>query len=295
MRFAVGVFALLAVSGLAGCAGGGRETPTRVAVIVLENRELSAVIGSPEAPYLNRLAGRYALATNGHGLRHPSLPNYVALVAGTTAGIASDCLPSECPVSSASLVDQLSARRLSWRAYMESMPRPCFRYAGEEYGAYAQRHNPFAYLSRVAGDPRRCAQVVGFDRLRADLRRGLPRFSWITPNLCHDMHDCSVSEGDRWLRRIVPPLLRGLGRRGLLVVTFDEGTTGAGCCGEARGGRIATLLAGPLARRRARSDAPVDHYSTLATVEDLLGLPRLGRAAAVRPLAALLEPNATAR
>jgi phosphatidylinositol-3-phosphatase len=292
---------LLAVLAIAGCGGAdeAKRTPTplppgvpsRVALVVLENHEASQVASSAHPSYLTALAHRYAESSNGHGLTHPSLPNYLALVTGGTAGITDDCVPSECSTPGRSLVDQLEQAGVSWHGYMESMPRPCFHYGGDALGRYAQRHNPFAYLTRVWRRPERCNKVVPLARLPADERAGLARFSWITPNLCHDMHDCGVAAGQAWLRRTVPPLLRALGPRGLLIITFDEGTTDAGCCGQAAGGRIVTVLAGGGARRGAVSTAPVDHYSTLATVEAVLGLPRLGGARSAPVLTSLLAPG----
>jgi hypothetical protein len=118
--------------------------------------------------------------------------------------------------------------------------------------------------------------------LSADEGAGrLPRFVWITPNLCHDTHDCSVARGDRFLSGLVPPLLRALGPRGLLVLTWDEGSSDDGCCAKAVGGLVATILAGGLARAGARTSTPVDQYSILQTIEDLFGLPRLRSAACV--------------
>ena len=301
VRFALLVLTLAA---LAGCGGGDQaRTPTpvppgvpaRIALIVLENHEASQVTGSKQTSYLSALGRRYAESSDGHALTHPSLPNYIALVAGRTAGITNDCVPSRCSVPGRSLVDQLEEAGVSWRAYMESMPRPCFHYAGDELGRYAQRHNPFAYLTRVWRRPERCNKVVPLSRLRGDTRSGLARFSWITPNLCHDMHDCGAAAGEAWLRRTVPPLLRALGPRGLLIVTFDEGTTDAGCCGNAAGGRIVTVLAGAGARRGAVSNVPVDHYSTLATVEAVLGLPRLAGAGSAPVLSSLLAPGLVPR
>ena len=136
--------------------------------------------------------------------------------------------------------------------------------------------------------------MVPLTRLAADERSGrLPSFVWITPNLCHDMHDCSPSVGDRFLSRIVPPLLRALGPRGLLVLTWDEGSSDDGCCRLASGGHIVTILAGGLARSGARLRTPVDHYSVLQAIEDLFGLPRLvGAGCACTPsLAPLLRES----
>lgn len=251
--------------------------PSHIAVIVLENKEYSDVIGSPQAPYVNRLASRSALARNLYAITHPSLPNYLALTGGSTFGIDSDC--TGCSVSETSLVDQLGRAGLSWKAYMEGIPHGCFTGA-ESRGDYAKKHDPFSYYTRVMRNPARCRLIVPLSQLHADERAGrLPAFVWITPNLCHDMHDCSVAIGDRFLSGLVGPLLRALGPRGLLIMTWDEGTSEDGCCRSAAGGRVAAILAGGLARPGARLDTPADHYSILQTVEDLLRLPRLRGAA----------------
>src|SRR3954466_10881230 len=63
----------------------------RVAVLVLENREDRNVIGSRNAPFLTQLAHRHALATRYYALGHPSLPNYLALTAGSTFDVTRDC------------------------------------------------------------------------------------------------------------------------------------------------------------------------------------------------------------
>jgi hypothetical protein len=246
--------------------------PAHVAVIVMENEEYGGVIGSSDAPYLNGLARRSALALQMYGARHPSLPNYLALTGGSTFGVTSDC--TDCTVRASSLVDQLDQAHESWRAYMEDLPHPCF--TGAQAGEYAKKHDPFAYYVRVTESAARCRGIVPLTRLSADERSGsLPRFLWITPNLCHDMHDCSVRTGDTFLSKLLPPLLRALGPRGLLFVTWDEGVSDDGCCRLASGGHIPTVVAGGLARGGARLRTPVDHYSVLQTIEDLLGLPRL--------------------
>ena len=147
------------------------------------------------------------------------------------------------------------------------------------------------YYTPISTNPALCAHVVGFERLAADERaRSLPRFAWITPDLCHDMHDCDTATGDRFLAATVPALLARLGPQGLLILTWDEGSSDDGCCGLARGGHIVTILAGPGARPGARMTRATDHYSVLQTIEDLLGLPRLrGAACACTPsLASLL-------
>ena len=259
--------------------------PAHIAVIVMENEEYSGIIGSPSAPYVNSLARRYALATGMYAITHPSLPNYLALTGGSTFGIDSDC--TGCAVRATSIVDQLERADLSWRAYMEDLPEgragTCFTSASA--GEYAKKHDPVAYYTRITDNQRRCTNIVPLARLAADEAGGtLPRYLWITPNLCNDMHDCPVSTGDRFLSMLVPPLLRSLGKGGLLFLTWDEGSSDSGCCRLASGGHIVTIVAGPGARAGARLATPADHYSVLQTIEDLLGLARLrGAACACTP------------
>jgi hypothetical protein len=252
-------------------------SPTsHVVVIVMENAEYQEVIGSIAGPYVTGLARRYGLATDSFAITHPSLPNYLALTSGSTHGITSDC--TGCAVSATNIVDQLEAAGISWKAYLEDVPKPCFRGAGE--GGYAKKHNPFIYYRDIAGSPSRCAKLVGFGQLTSDLGSGhLPTYAWITPNLCDDGHDCGVVAADRFLARNAPALIRELGPRGLLLITWDEGVSDRGCCGAAHGGHIATVLAGPGVLEGARERTPVDHYGVLGTIEQVLRLPPLGAAA----------------
>ena len=261
------------------------QSRSHVVEIVMENAEYDEVIHSPAAPYINGLARRYGLATAGYAITHPSLPNYIALTSGGTGGLESDC--TSCSVNAVNLVDQLETAGISWKAYLEDMPQPCF--GGATSAGYAKKHNPFAYYPDVAGNPARCAHLVGFGALARNLRTGhLPTYAWISPNLCDDGHDCALHTADKFLATMVPALLHELGPRGLLILTWDEGTTDRGCCGAARGGRVATIVAGPDVRAGGRESRPLDHYGTLGTVERALGLPLLAGAAA--PGAGNLDP-----
>jgi hypothetical protein len=253
-------------------AGRPRPLTSRIVVLVMENAESSSVLGSRSAPYINSLVSRYGLASRSYAITHPSLPNYLALTSGSTQGAESDC--TECHFAAASLVDQLERAGISWKAYLEGVPRACFRGAGAD--GYAKKHNPFIYYDDIAR-----SQLVGFDALAADLRRGrLATFDWITPNLCDDGHDCSLRTADRFLAGTLPVLIRELGPHGFLVLTWDEGTSDRGCCGGAAGGgQVLTLVLGPEVRRGAHDSSPVDHYGVLGTIEQALGLSPLGRAA----------------
>jgi hypothetical protein len=276
-RLLAGLLLVVAVA-LATAPGGGGAArfprPSRVAVMVLENRSYHRVIGSRDAPYLNRLARRYALATRYYALTHPSLPNYVALTTGTTGEVKGNC--SACDTESQSLVNQLDSSHLSWRAYFESLPKDAAA-AVTPSGRYNKHYNPFEYSERVSDARTFHSKVVGFGRLRTDLaHQRLPRFSWIAPNVRHDGHNHPLRTADAFAARTVPKLLHALGPRGVLYLTWDEGNrrdrSGPG------GGHIALIAAGGAARRHATTAVQADHYALLRTIEANFGLPYLGQA-----------------
>ncbi len=245
--------------------------------IVMENHEASSIIGSSSAPYMNSLAQKYGLATNYYGIRHPSLPNYLALIGGDTFGITSDC--TTCFVNAPNLVDQFEGAGKSWKAYMESMPKPC--YIGDSGSLYRQKHNPFIYFDNIRKNTVRCNNIVPLTQFDTDLQnQTVPDYVWITPNMCNDMHDCSVSTGDTWLKTWVGKILASPAwqQNGVLFITFDEGSTNAGCCIVAAGGKIVTLVISPLGKPSYQSSIAYDHYSLLRTIEEAWGLPLLANA-----------------
>jgi hypothetical protein len=247
-----------------------------VVVVVFENHEASSIAGNADAPTFNGLARRYATLTRYYAVSHPSLPNYLALVSGSTHGISSDC--TDCVVHSRSLADTLDAAGKTWKTYGEDLPYPGF--TGASAGRYAKKHDPFLYFADIAANPRRRAHVVPLTQLRPDLAAGrLPRFALVIPNLRHNMHDCPVATGDRWLRQTIVPLLTTPQLDGSVVfVVFDEGTTDLG-----GGGHVAALALGPLVHPGARFQLQTDHYGLLHTLEDAWRLPLLGRSAHAQP------------
>jgi hypothetical protein len=259
----------------------GSPATAHVWWIVMENHEYGSIIGNPAAPYLNGLATSYGLATNYYATGHPSEPNYIAMVAGSTLGVASD---GTYDLTAANLFHQLADAGRPWRAYQQDDPGGCFtgssaRGGGDGPGAageYARKHDPaisFVAVSRVS------AQCAAIEPLRAfDPAAGA--FEFITPNLTNDMHDGSVAQGDAFLRGFVP-LITGSAafRSGVLFITFDEGSSGAGAQGDS-GGHVATLVVAPSIQAGFRFAAYADHYSLLRTTEAALGLACLARACA---------------
>lgn len=240
-----------------------------IVVIVDENKPAGSVIGDPQAPYLTSLAHAGALATAYSAITHPSLPNYLALTAGTTAGITTDCNPpgGSCLATGPNLAEELDRAGRSWRMYAESMPAPC---TTANTSLYAVKHNPFLYFPSVTSSAAYCAaHDVPYSRFAGDLASAstLPAFSFISPNLCDDMHDCSVATGDAWLKANVPAILASPAfttQRSLLVVTFDEGDAGDNV--------VACLFAGSAARAHTVVATPFTHYSLLRTIDDVWGL-----------------------
>lgn len=187
---------------------------------------------------------------------------------------------------------------------------------------YATRHNPFVYFHEVIDHPSYCKRHVvalgspGGSGLARDLRhaRTTAHYVFITPNLCHDGHDYPChnqasgpsrqADIDGFLRTWVPRIMHSPAYRknGLLEITFDESDTSdaAACCGESvdvnavdgltglsglGGGRIGALLLSPFIKPGSRSAQSYNHYSTLATDEQIFGLPRLGYATTAQPFA----------
>ncbi len=252
---------------------------SHIFIIVMENKEYEAEVRAPQAPYFNSLANTYALATQYYGISHPSLPNYIALTSGSTLGISSDC--TTCFQQAPNLADQLEASGHSWKAYMEDMPAPCY-VGNSPDGLYAQKHNPFIYYDDIRTNKSRCtSHVIPFSQFAVDIaNKQLPDFVWITPSMCHDTHDCPISDGDSWLSDVVPSILQSLAftQNGVLFITFDEGKTDDSCCNGAAGGKIATLVISPLVKKGFQSTTPESHYSLLRTIEDAWKLPPLGEA-----------------
>lgn len=243
-----------------------------VVVILEENKAIGSVIGSPSAPYINQLAEQGALAANYYDVAKPSLPNYLALTGGTTGGIKTDCSPGpHCQLTNRSIADQLEAAKRTWKEYAESMPAPC---AMANSGRYAVRHDPFVYYTRITHDQSRCqAHIVPFDTLATDLKStsSLPNYVLVTPNVCDDMHDCSVATGDAWLKRQVPSILRSPAftkQKSLLIIVWDEGSK--------FNHHIPAIFIGPAAKPHTVSHQRYDHYALLRTIEAGLGIKPVG-------------------
>src|SRR5262245_57012177 len=238
-------------------------TYAHVIWIFFENHDYTAIVGSRAAPYFNKtLIAGCGLATNYHSLAHPSLPNYIAATSGRALGalgrLRSDCnATGACRLNAPSIFSQAP----SWRSYAESMKQTCQH---NFFGHYAASHNPAVYYRNLPGCP---TFAVRFFQLKQDLDADtLPAFAFVTPNLCHSMHGCSVSAGDRWLGHVMQRIEASAAYQSgttAVFVTFDEAE---------HGDHIPTIVVSPYTPARTRSGAYFNHYSLLRTTEEMLGI-----------------------
>lgn len=239
----------------------GAPAPSRwqhVVVVMMENHGYNQVVG--HSPYLDTLIKQCALATDYHGITYPSLPNYLAVTGGSTFGVRDDRSPSVHKIGSPSIFGQVSSRSL-----MESMQGTCSS-AGTQL--YAVKHNPQAYYTH---EQAHCRQTDVALRLPPDLSAA---YTFISPNLCHDTHNCPVISGDAYLGKLVPALLHTpqyRAGRTAVVITWDTDD-------RSQGNRIPTVVVAPSVRPGTRDGHAYNHYSLLRTTEQMLGLPLLANA-----------------
>jgi phospholipase C len=198
-----------------------------IIVIVEENKGYATVLDRGYAPEISNLAKTYGMATQMYAERHPSEPNYVALVGGDTFGIADDdawyCVPGStrefCKGADAggfavhlidgpNLATQLAAKGLGWRAYLEDIPEPGSlaiispETASTPAALYAAKHTGFTNYATVHADPNLAHELVGFDALHADLRSGdVPAFAFVVPNQCNEMHGINSPKAPQECRK----------------------------------------------------------------------------------------------
>jgi phospholipase C len=251
-----------------------------VFIILLENHDWSEIKGNPSAPYINTvLLPRAAHAEqyfNPAGI-HPSLPNYLWLEAGQNFGLYDDNNPSSNHQSTTQhLARQLQNAGLSWKAYQEDISGTDCPLT--DTGGYAVRHNPFVYFDDMTDMESRTsayciAHVRPYAELTGDLQQNqVARYNFITPNVCHDMHDCSVGAGDSWLSTAVPPIMASaVYQHAVLFVTFDES--------ENADGPIGMIAVSPFAKPGYSNTIRYTHSSTLRTLQEIFGVtPLLGDA-----------------
>jgi phosphatidylinositol-3-phosphatase len=336
-RFALAAALALALSQPAGAAS--LPPIKHVWVVVLENKDYDTTFGKDSpAPYLaHTLPSQGQLLTHYYGTGHESLDNYITMVSGQppnpvtqadcqfyqdfvgTVGSDGVAVGQGCvyPAAVKTVADQLEAKGLTWKGYMQDMGTSCKHpdpgardntQSATKDSQYAARHNPFVYFHSIIDRPSCAANDVDLSALPGDLatKSRTPSYSFVTPDLCADGHDATCADGtspggykginaflSEWIPKITSSPAYADG--GLVIVTFDEAESDASdCCGEPMspntpnnggptpgngGGRIGAVLLSPYVKPGSVNDTPYNHYSLLRSTEDLFGLPHLAYAA----------------
>ncbi len=287
--------------------GGGKGSPSapapsgsssklppvkHVFVIMLSDQPYASVFGpSSTSPYLSQTLEHHGeLLVRYYAVAHEQLANGIALISGQgpTAETASNC-PTYSDIAPATvgadeqvtghgcvyesstqtLPGQLTAKHLTWRAYLEGMDEgassgadgacghPALGAADPTSAAtppagqpYATFRNPFVYFHSVIDSSTCASNDVGLSKLAGDLTnaKDTPSFSYIVPDLCHDGSPTPCASGapaglgaaESFLKQVVPEILHSKAYKesGLLAITTDEApSSGAladssSCCGQ---------------------------------------------------------------
>lgn len=234
----------------------------QIVIVLMENHGLSSVYPTG-APYLTQLANQYGISTNWNFINHPSYPNYLALIAGSTEGITSDGVTTN--FDKQTIVDIMENTGKTWAAYMEGAN-------GTGSALLTQQrkrdHFPFLSFTTIMSVPARAARLIGggTSAVINAFNAGV-NFIWFTPTDSHNMHNNTVASGDTWLKSWVPNLLAAMqGKKALLFIVFDEDS-----------GPVYAGFSGPAAKLAHKSAVHYNHYSFLKLIESTWGGGSLGQ------------------
>ncbi|KAI9320682.1 phosphoesterase family-domain-containing protein [Dichotomocladium elegans] len=150
----------------------------RVVTIIFENKDYSTAM---KDKFLKSLPSLYngVLLTNYHATTHPSQPNYIALISGSTDGTNED---DESNINRKTIVDLLEKRKITWKAYQEDYPGGCNKEM--DIKNYARKHNPFISFTNIQKNKKRCANIVNAKELDKDIKNNkVPQYVFYTPDV----------------------------------------------------------------------------------------------------------------
>jgi len=274
-----------------------------VFLIMEENNGFGDVIGNAAAPNLNYLASTFGLETDYFGVSQDSSEtNYVGLLGGNVFNVTSDDAYWKNSVDEPSLISQLDQTGISWKAYLQALPHPNYEgicYPEKCNGApdsdplYVSKHDGIQNFT-TSWNPQDWSRQVPIGELFSDLQRGdVPRFSYVVPDECHDMHGdppyCLdsgnigdpqnqhlVAVGDAYLGRLVSAITNApfwAQGNNAIAITFDNGDDTSGCCDASPGGgQVATIVITSHGPRGVKDAQPANHYSMLSSIQQAFGL-----------------------
>lgn len=248
------------------------EKPSRLfdrfIVIVLENMDYRRVITDP---FIRELMAEGVSFSNFSAMRHPSYPNYLAMVGGETFGVTSD---RQTTIHDRSIADLLEAKNLTWKNYAEDYPGNCF--LKKKFGKlYRRKHVPFLSFRNIQKNPKRCANIVKADQFYIDARSNqLPNYAFISPNMENDGHDTNLPYASGFLQQFLTPILSdpAFMKGTLIEITYDESKSK-----KDKKNKIFTVLIGPMVKKGLVIDAHYNHYNILKEVERNFELGTLGK------------------
>jgi len=266
--------AVLVSASPAARAAGGVPQFSHIVVAVFENHSYAEVLGGSAAPYMQSLANNGARFTQSFAIEHPSEPNYLDLFSGSNQGVTDDSCPHD--FSTDNEAAELISHGFTFGGYSETMPS--VGYTGCTFGTsgYARKHNPWVNFD-LATNSVPAADNMPFTSFPTTNFASLPTVSWVVPNLCNDMHDCSVGTGDNWAKTNLDAYAQwAKANNSLLIITFDEDDSSAT-------NNIPTLFYGANVRTGSYGEH-VTHYNVLRTLEDAYGTGYAGASASATPI-----------
>ena len=268
------------IAGVAGAApariitsAASQSSAPHIMIVMMENKNYESVIGNPAAPFTNRLASNFGLATESFALAGGDA-NYLALVSGSTLGVG-NVLPSQRTFpSTPTLADELLADGYTAKAYAENLPANPLASTGE----YDVQHFPWAYFPNA-----HIPEADGSSLIKDLDSPSAPDFVWYTPNVVDDQHDGSLQQGDAWLAAFIPAVLttKWYADGGQIIIEWDEShNETSGVNGSFRGGHVATIVvSSALAAHPQQFSGQVDTVGILRSIEDQYELGYVGDSA----------------
>jgi acid phosphatase len=275
--------------------------PTKVVVVIEENKTYSSIVGDPCCPFISSLAAGGANFTQSYALTYPSQPNYIGLFSGSLQGVSGSGYHPPSQFQTPNLGSKLREANYTFLGFAEDLP-----YVGydseidQPFGpTYARRHNPWVNWqdanAPTLGQPNPTGKLPPLvNRPFTDFPQGpgadyrwLPDVSFVVPNVVNDMHDGGAAGravGDAWVQANLGGFADwAMENDGLLIVTFDEDDrTG--------NNRIPTIFYGG-AVQPGNYDTRIDHYAVLRTMEAMFSLPHTANSITARTIDEVWKPS----
>jgi hypothetical protein len=252
-----------------------------IVVVIEENHAFHQLIGSNNAPYINKLAKDGALFTDSHGIGHPSQPNYLALFSGSTQGVKGDgCLKGSTPFKTPNLGAALLQKGLSFKGYAQTMPEAGYAGCTSIFSKltmgylYARKHTPWVNWVGTGTNSIPASASVPMTEFPKDFSK-LPTVSFVVPNMDNDMHNigfpgdaAAIRRGDHWLQEYITAYADWAKKHNsLLILTFDEDNYDP-----QNGNHLVTIFYGDKVKKGEYPET-INHYHVLHTIEVIYGLP----------------------